>query len=1322
VALRHIRDRIVLNKRLIDLLFPPPVPPSEPPPVPDPDSAPEVLFAARSIVLDGARLNDNQVTLLTDQLSQSASGAGFTLAYSQRAQDSVPLSHGTIVPDVPGEEKQPAEDGTHGFSLTALARDLGNSLVVTFGQTGGQGKHGRDETRSICETFPPTDDNPCFHLDLHHKDALQGPPGGQGGTGAAGGPAGVVEVTAARSSLASNSQWRAKGGEGGPGGLGGSGGAGAGFQKPPGDKGLPGTQGTTQPDRAASIAVVGDAPWTQALQHHHHAPAWSDFRQRQLAHLLRCTGPTLNDGRNRTTAIQTELTALVNVPPTPPMYPLMAEQFRGVVDENGCEFDLDLVPEVELYETLRRQHANQVRAGLEAVARISSTDSTTIATARDALRDALNALLASGGSFTKQNNAALKRLSVAANARDEAVAAIDRCATQLAGALGAGEHLNLPGLSLDSAGLVALVASLRGLTADVPADSSTPSGSPVSALPAAPHLIGNRARRDSIGPFEPGIPDGLPPTQFLPLSAHASWANLRTPGSTQVVDLAAVAGAARQGSGPRMARDLLVELVEAVRTWLLADLRIEQALFAQKLIAQNRSAAEQASNALISVGTGDFIADGRRLLDAAAFTADALRFHTTLAERASAIYTLDLVDASRPAYAGAFDPSLGNDLLEFKDANALGVIGSHLNVAVLGTTKTVLTAYGDRGTQLAKLDSPSAPLRFCAPETGTECGAANPEVFTRLRSDEQGFWFDASLSDVQAPHFEAKATGARVTVYFDSVENTPPNLQVFLAHQGFSFQQDLGGTLHSLTALPASVTLDLTQQTSEPTEDLPGEPKPYCVGTITRIEPQPSDDLEAPEPNFPAYGRGLAAGWRFSLGSPVGANIQQIDLELFYETLHDSAKVSLKRVEMATLGLRAGATATGRVTLSAEAPAGGLQVNLGSSDPAVLQVPASLTVPAGESSATFVATALQASGPRPPILTVGTPDGANRRALIEVVKAVPPSKNTVVLGQAGADGKVESLAVLPAAGTAPARVIATLGPATVDPVGPVVATELHLMDAALKPIKVFPLPNGPRMVAVDPSRNAIYVLLETQIMRLDATTMQPKQTVDLGFGVVYLATDPAAGLVYVSDSAHGRIHVLSADDLSTREIIGDQSTLSGPQRMTVDSAGGRLFVARTRRGTDHETASVSLIRRRPDGTHAIVGTHNFESLAIQPVAVACDPTSGLVYVSCLGAPEVPPRLAIFNSFLALRGTVLLPRNGHQVATRPGSGLAHVATQAGLVLVDGKAEHVLLTVPLGPFPFGLTLDPAEGTAYIGDRSAHSVTRIKLPKEVEFTRFA
>jgi len=121
---------------------------------PDPDAG--VVFAARDLALADARITDTPVTLLADQLSQSAGDPGLTVAYSHRAQDSVPQSHGTVVPDVPGVESTPASTGGPGFPLTALVRELGNSSAMSRAQTGGQGKWGRDEIRSICETYPAT--------------------------------------------------------------------------------------------------------------------------------------------------------------------------------------------------------------------------------------------------------------------------------------------------------------------------------------------------------------------------------------------------------------------------------------------------------------------------------------------------------------------------------------------------------------------------------------------------------------------------------------------------------------------------------------------------------------------------------------------------------------------------------------------------------------------------------------------------------------------------------------------------------------------------------------------------------------------------------------------------------------------------------------------------------------------------------------------------------------------------------------------------------------------------------------------------------------
>ena len=63
--------------------------------------------------------------------------------------------------------------------------------------------------------------------------------------------------------------------------------------------------------------------------------------------------------------------------------------------------------------------------------------------------------------------------------------------------------------------------------------------------------------------------------------------------------------------------------------------------------------------------------------------------------------------------------------------------------------------------------------------------------------------------------------------------------------------------------------------------------------------------------------------------------------------------VTLGGLTLAAASVTGGTGATGSVALTAPAPAGGVVVGLASSNPSLATVPASVTVPAGASSATF---------------------------------------------------------------------------------------------------------------------------------------------------------------------------------------------------------------------------------------------------------------------------------------------------------------------------------------------------------------------------------
>jgi MYXO-CTERM domain-containing protein len=141
----------------------------------------------------------------------------------------------------------------------------------------------------------------------------------------------------------------------------------------------------------------------------------------------------------------------------------------------------------------------------------------------------------------------------------------------------------------------------------------------------------------------------------------------------------------------------------------------------------------------------------------------------------------------------------------------------------------------------------------------------------------------------------------------------------------------------------------------------------------------------------------------------------------------------------------AGDPATGSIALAAPAPAGGTVVPLSSSSPSVVTVPASVTVPAGQSGATFpVATApvtvatsatITASfgeGPRSATLSLVPVSVASLSVAPANVLGGTASQGTVTLpGPAGAAGvSVQLTSSNPASATVPATVTVPAGAST----------------------------------------------------------------------------------------------------------------------------------------------------------------------------------------------------------------------------------------------------------------------------------------------------
>jgi sugar lactone lactonase YvrE len=119
-----------------------------------------------------------------------------------------------------------------------------------------------------------------------------------------------------------------------------------------------------------------------------------------------------------------------------------------------------------------------------------------------------------------------------------------------------------------------------------------------------------------------------------------------------------------------------------------------------------------------------------------------------------------------------------------------------------------------------------------------------------------------------------------------------------------------------------------------------------------------------------------------------------------------------------------GQTATGTVTLASAAPASGVQVGLASSNPAAA-VPASITIPAGQTTGTFPVSTSTVSSPATAMITASSANMASAMLMV----------NPATTGQSGASGTIASLSVSPSSVTSGQSATGTVTLASAAPAG-----------------------------------------------------------------------------------------------------------------------------------------------------------------------------------------------------------------------------------------------------------------------------------------------
>ena len=216
-------------------------------------------------------------------------------------------------------------------------------------------------------------------------------------------------------------------------------------------------------------------------------------------------------------------------------------------------------------------------------------------------------------------------------------------------------------------------------------------------------------------------------------------------------------------------------------------------------------------------------------------------------------------------------------------------------------------------------------------------------------------------------------------------------------------------------------------------------------------------------------------------------------------------------------------------------------------------------------------------------------------------------------------------------------------------------------------------------------------------------------TIPVGSYPADVATDSAAGTVYVANNIAGTVSVI---DAATNAVTATIPVGSGPFGVAVDSAAGTVYV------TDGIAGTVSVIDAATNAVTATITVPTPQSAsAAYPYAVAVDPVAGTVYVSNSSSGSVSVIDEATNTVTATIELGIFPRG---VAVDPVAGTVYVAKLSGgpcpasaiacVMAIDAATNAVTAAIPVGSSPIGVAVDPSTHTVYAANSGEDDVSVI------------
>jgi len=316
----------------------------------------------------------------------------------------------------------------------------------------------------------------------------------------------------------------------------------------------------------------------------------------------------------------------------------------------------------------------------------------------------------------------------------------------------------------------------------------------------------------------------------------------------------------------------------------------------------------------------------------------------------------------------------------------------------------------------------------------------------------------SNSSAAQVPPSVTVAAGATTATFVAAtipvVSNTP--VTITAAFNSVDRTAALTVTPPALASVGLTPTLVVGGNASTGSVTLSGPAPPG--GTVVGLSS--SDTAAAQVPPSVTVAAGATTATFSTTTNPVGSNAA-VTITAVFSGVSRTATLTVTAPGLASVAVDptsvvGGDPSTGTVTLDNPAPAGGVVVNLSSNDAAVVQVPASVTVAAGATTATFAATTVPVISNAFVTITAVF-NGVGRTATMTVAAPVlagvglspasvvggHPSTGTVTLGTAApAGGALITLssnnttaAQVPASVTVAAGATAATFTATTSPVG-----------------------------------------------------------------------------------------------------------------------------------------------------------------------------------------------------------------------------------------------------------------------------------------------